>query len=103
MQANIIVSHCFYFSLQKVTEEKYEVKTVPEEAALKIITPVDPKVVVTITLTSPVMREGDETEHGTCFKSFYYVMGPLISLVFNVTVPIDACFLSFSLFGKLSS
>lgn len=49
--------------IAKVTEEKYEVKTVPEEAALKIITPVDPKVVVTITLTSPVMREGDETEH----------------------------------------
>ena len=38
-----------------------------EEAALKIITPAEPKVVVTITLTSPVMREGDDAEHGSYF------------------------------------
>ncbi|CAH3034416.1 unnamed protein product [Pocillopora meandrina] len=52
--------------LAKVTEEKYDLKVVPEEAAMKISTATDPKVVVTITLTSPVMREGEEAEHGTC-------------------------------------
>ena len=49
-----------------MTEEKYDLKVVPEEAAMKISTATDPKVVVTITLTSPVMREGEEAEQGTC-------------------------------------
>ncbi|XP_020603163.1 zinc finger RNA-binding protein-like [Orbicella faveolata] len=49
--------------LTKVTEEKYEIKVAYEEAAIKIVTTTDPKVVVTITLTSPVMREGEEAEH----------------------------------------
>lgn len=59
------------FLWQKVTEEKYEIKVVYEEAAMKITTTTDPKVVVTITLTSPVMREGDDAEHGSCFMSFH--------------------------------
>lgn len=58
------VLFCFW---QKVTEEKYEIKVAYEEAAIKIVTTTDPKVVVTITLTSPVMREGEEAEHGSCF------------------------------------
>ncbi|XP_078376532.1 zinc finger RNA-binding protein-like isoform X2 [Oculina patagonica] len=49
--------------LAKVTEEKYEIKLAYEEAAIKIVTTTDPKVVVTITMTSPVMREGDDAEH----------------------------------------
>ena len=57
----------FFFTWQKVTEEKYEIKVAYEEAAIKIVTTTDPKVVVTITLTSPVMREGEESEHGRCF------------------------------------
>ena len=56
-----------FFLRQKVTEEKYEIKLAYDEAAIKIITTTDPKVVVTITLTSPVMREGEEAEHGRCF------------------------------------
>ena len=55
------------FVWQKVTEEKYEIKVAYEEAAIKIVTTTDPKVVVTITLTSPVMREGEEAENGRCF------------------------------------
>lgn len=51
-------------------------KTVYEEAALKIVTPNDPKVIVTITLTSPVMREGDDNvEPGTCFCPFFVITG----------------------------
>ena len=53
-------------------------KTVYEEAALKIVTPNDPKVIVTITLTSPVMREGDDNvEPGTCFLSIFCNHGVL--------------------------
>lgn len=53
-------------------------KTVYEEAALKIVTPNDPKVIVTITLTSPVMREGeDNVEPGTCFLSIFCNHGVL--------------------------
>jgi len=58
----------YLFVWQKVTEEKYEIKVAYEEAAIKIVTTTDPKVVVTITLTSPVMREGEEAEHGRCFN-----------------------------------
>ena len=61
-----------------------------EEAALKIITPSEPKVVVTITLTSPVMREGDDAtaENGSCFMFFHSVTGPLTSPFLDVTLPI---------------
>lgn len=86
----------FYFTLQKVTEEKYEIKTVLEEAALKIITPVDPKVVVTITLTSPVMREGEEAEHGTCLMSFHSIMGLFISICMDVTLPMQLSLFPFT-------
>lgn len=80
---------CFcLFLLQKVTEEKYDIKVAYEEAAIKIVTTTDPKVVVTITLTSPVMREGDDAEHGSCFMSLLYATtGPLISPFFDVTLP----------------
>lgn len=47
-----------------MTEEKYEIKMVPENAGLTISTATEPKVVVTITLTSPVMREGPDTGNG---------------------------------------
>lgn len=74
------IKHSLLFLLQKVTEEKYEIKVAFEEAAIKIITTTDPKVVVTITLTSPVMREGDDAENGSCFLSLLYTTtGPLIS------------------------
>lgn len=71
---------------QKVTEEKYDIKVVFEEAAMKISTATDPKVVVTITLTSPVMREGDDAEPGSCFMSFYSTTGPLISPFLDATL-----------------
>ena len=58
-----------------------------EEAAIKIVTTTDPKVVVTITLTSPVMREGEEGEHGRCFMSFHATTGPLISPFYDETLP----------------
>lgn len=75
------------FHWQKVTEEKYEIKLAYEEAAIKIVTTTDPKVVVTITMTSPVMREGDDAEHGSCFMSLLYATtGPLISPFFDVTL-----------------
>ena len=65
---NVKSSYWFFclFVWQKVTEEKYEIKVAYEEAAIKIVTTTDPKVVVTITLTSPVMREGEEAENGRC-------------------------------------
>ena len=71
----------------------------PEESALKVITPTDPKVVVTITLTSPVMREGDDAEHGTCFMFFHVITGPLISPFLDVTLPtvVRNCCLSLKL------
>lgn len=49
---------------QKVTEDKYEVKIEVENACIKIITTTDPKVTVTVTLTSPVMRDSPEEEKG---------------------------------------
>lgn len=63
-----------------MSEEKYELKVVYEEAALKVVTTADPKVVVTITLTSPVMREGDDADHGTCCTSIFISQGPNKSL-----------------------
>lgn len=38
-------------------EDKYSVKCKPEEAALVVIGAKEPHITVTITLTSPVMRE----------------------------------------------
>lgn len=73
-----------------MSEEKYEVKVVYEEAALKVVTTSDPTVVVTITLTSPVMREGDDADHGTCFTSILISQGPNKSLPWcNIA---DMCF-----------
>ena len=66
-----------------MTEEKYDLKVVPEEAAMKISTATDPKVVVTITLTSPVMREGEEAEHGTCYNDLLHYHRALVKSLFR--------------------
>lgn len=74
-----------------------------EESALKIVTTTDPKVVVTITLTSPVMREGEDAEHGSCFVPFYSITGLLISPFLDVTLLQCVCSLHVLLIGKFSS
>lgn len=52
------------FLFQKLTEEKYDIKMEPEESAIKISTTTEPKVVVTVTLTSPIMRDTVEPTPG---------------------------------------
>ncbi|XP_031553484.1 zinc finger RNA-binding protein-like [Actinia tenebrosa] len=46
--------------LERVTEEKYEIKTLPEECGLSVSTTTEPKVTVLVTLTSPIMRDSTE-------------------------------------------
>jgi len=50
--------------LAAVTEEKYEIKRFPEEAAIIVAALGEPKTSVTVTLTSPVMRETNQPEGG---------------------------------------
>lgn len=40
-------------------DEKYEVKRCVEEAAIIVTSVAEPKITVTVTLTSPVMRESN--------------------------------------------
>ena len=51
-----------------MTEEKYEVKTEVDNACIKIVTITEPKVTVTVTLTSPVMRDTPDGEKGNLMK-----------------------------------
>ncbi|XP_032239404.2 zinc finger RNA-binding protein isoform X2 [Nematostella vectensis] len=50
--------------LEKVTEEKYEVKLNSEESTVTVCTTSEPKVTVTVTLTSPVMRDTEAADDG---------------------------------------
>lgn len=47
---------------QKLTEEKYEVRSSLPEAAILVKTTTEPKLTLKITLTSPAMREDDGEE-----------------------------------------
>lgn len=65
------------WSLQKLTEEKYEVQSCIPEAAILVCTTTEPKLTLKVTLTSPQMKDDCETEeqglclHMTNFLSFF--------------------------------
>ena len=63
MEERCILS-TFVAVLQVVTPEKYEVKGSVEEAAIILTSCSEPKMQVTITLTSPVIREDGVQEGG---------------------------------------
>lgn len=57
--------NCIYtISFQMVTPEKYEVKGSIQEAAIILVSCTEPKMQVTITLTSPVIREENGRDGG---------------------------------------
>ncbi|KAM6901539.1 spermatid perinuclear RNA-binding protein isoform 2-T5 [Lycodopsis pacificus] len=56
------VCHHLPTQIEKLTEEKYEVTSSLPEAAILVRTTTDPKLTLTISLTSPTMREDEEEE-----------------------------------------
>lgn len=63
---------CFIFCQTVAPDEKYEVKSCVEEAAIIVSSMSEPKITVTVTLTSPVMRESN-TETNAAGGMFYYL------------------------------
>lgn len=68
-------------SLQLVTPDKYEVKGSVEEAAIILTSCTEPKMQVTITLTSPVIREETGRDGGRKSPSPTAFLLALISLL----------------------
>ncbi|XP_029300165.1 spermatid perinuclear RNA-binding protein [Cottoperca gobio] len=56
------VCHNLPTQIEKLTEEKYEVTSSLPEAAILVRTTTEPKLTLTITLTSPTMREDEEED-----------------------------------------
>lgn len=54
----------YYIFFKLVTPEKYEVKGSVQEAAIILTSCAEPKMQVTITLTSPVIREENTRDGG---------------------------------------
>lgn len=84
--------HLRYF-FQMVTPEKYEVKGSIQEAAIILTSCTEPKMQVTITLTSPVIREengrdgGLETHHSLSHCTYFLVfLLSLYEIRFNMLV-----------------
>lgn len=74
----VYVDALFALLLQKVTEEKYEVKIEIDSACIKIVTTTEPKVTVTVTLTSPVMRDTPEGDKGNVITVLLSKIGALL-------------------------
>lgn len=89
MLAHLHISNFF----QIVTPEKYEVKGSIQEAAIMLTSCTEPKMQVTITLTSPVIREengrdgGWEIHHSLshCTSSLVFLLS-LYELSFSMLV-----------------
>lgn len=71
--------HCFF---QMVTPEKYEVKGSIQEAAIILTSCTEPKMQVTITLTSPVIREENGQDGGwKTHRSLFHCTSSLVFLL----------------------
>lgn len=73
-----------------VTSEKYEVKGSVQEAAIILTSCTEPKMQVTITLTSPVIREENGRDGGwkpkTAFRFYFFLYLSLCKISFSMLV-----------------